>query len=361
MTGSPSLQFWAPPLRLSPDRVIDWARKVESDGWDGIGFSDTQCLAPDPYVSLTAAAIATNHLLLETTVTNTVTRHPAVLANSIASIDALSKGRAVLGVGSGDSALAYIGLSPPSLGRFERSLSAIQRYLRTEQVPPDLLAGWTEKDGAGPVGGPARVESSLRWLAVDHHKVPVDVAASGPRVIALAARHADRVTFGLGADSTRLQWAIDLAMDARTKAGVDSDHWFLGATVIVVPGEDIQKARKLAAGSVAAHARMSVISGKTAAGSSARDQVVYESLRRTYDMGSHGAMQGAHTEGIPDEFIDNFAIVGPVAGCIERFRELIGLGINRFSVRLGSIDMPADERDRIYKAVTNTVIPALRG
>jgi hypothetical protein len=78
-------------------------------------------------------------------------------------------------------------------------------------------------------------------------------------------------------------------------------------------------------------------------------------------MGSHGAMQGAHAVGIPDEFIDNFAIVGPVSGCIERFRELIGLGINRFSVRLGSIDMPADERDRIYKAVTNTVIPALRG
>ena len=46
-------------------------------------------------------------------------------------------------------------------------------------------------------------------------KVPVDVAASGPKVIALGATLGDRVTFAVGADPERIAWALETARAAR--------------------------------------------------------------------------------------------------------------------------------------------------
>jgi 5,10-methylenetetrahydromethanopterin reductase len=66
-----------------------------------------------------------------------VTRHPAVLAGAMATLQVESGGRVVLGSGRGDSALAQAGFAPASLESFRRYLAAVQRYLRREDVPYD--------------------------------------------------------------------------------------------------------------------------------------------------------------------------------------------------------------------------------
>ena len=53
--------------------------------------------------------------------------------------------------------------------------------------------------------------SRLRWLRDGDPKVPIDVAASGPKVIEIAARHADAITFAVGVDPYRLGWAVEHA------------------------------------------------------------------------------------------------------------------------------------------------------
>ena len=65
--------------------------------------------------------------------------------------------------------------------------------------------------------------SRLRWLRDDQPKVPIDVAASGPKVIEIAARHADAITFAVGVDPYRLGWAVEHARAARAAAGLGSD------------------------------------------------------------------------------------------------------------------------------------------
>ena len=52
--------------------------------------------------------------------------------------------------------------------------------------------------------------SRIDWIAAGGPKVPVEVAASGPRVIAWPHCHADRVMFALGADEERIAWGIDV-------------------------------------------------------------------------------------------------------------------------------------------------------
>lgn len=172
-----------------PRSTVKQAKRAEDEGWDGIGLVDSQNLAGDPYIELALAANATEQIRLGTAVTNPLTRHPAAMATAIATVQAESDGRAVLGIGRGDSALAHLGLAPAPVPTFERYLARLQGYLRGDDVPFDV-----ELDGGGEVkaadalhmaSGPQA--SRLRWLRDGFVKVPVDVAATGPKVIAAAA------------------------------------------------------------------------------------------------------------------------------------------------------------------------------
>src|SRR5207248_4499462 len=174
---------------------------AEADGWDGLALTDSQNLAGDVFAALAIAAQATSRLLLATGATNPATRHPAVLASAMATIQVESAGRAWLGIARGDSALAYIGRKPMPLTGFEAALRETHAYLRGEVVNQDGFASrieWLRRAGVPPV--------------------PMSVAATGPRVIEIAARTADAITFSVGADASRLRPAIELARNTREAA-----------------------------------------------------------------------------------------------------------------------------------------------
>ena len=136
----------------------------------------------------------------------------------------------MLGIGRGDSALAYIGAAPASVDVFARYVEAVRRYLHGQTVPFDSLRDWHfERDLSTIQLGSAPVDSQLRWLDPAVPPVPVQVFATGPRVINVGGQIADRVTFGLGADVVRMQWAIELAQDARRDGG-DLPALSLGGT-----------------------------------------------------------------------------------------------------------------------------------
>jgi 5,10-methylenetetrahydromethanopterin reductase len=195
-------EVWATGISL-PGVAVRMAQRAEADGFDGWFVVDSQNLAGDCYVALAHAAAATERIRLGTGVTNPFTRHPAVTASAIASVHAASGGRAVLGIGRGDSALAHLGLAPAPVALFERYLAQVQAYLRGEEVAFDDLGSdaVAEVGSLGLAGGPTA--SRLHWLPPDLPKVPVTVAATGPKVIDAAAQLADRVTFALGAEHGR--------------------------------------------------------------------------------------------------------------------------------------------------------------
>src|ERR1043166_6458601 len=126
-------ELWTMGLSL-PTHAARMARSAEEAGWDGMLVVDSQNLAGDAYVGLTLAAQATTRLRLGTGVTNPFTRPPAVTASAIASVQVASNGRAVLGIGRGDSSLAYLGLAPAPVAVFGAYLERVQRYLRGEAV-----------------------------------------------------------------------------------------------------------------------------------------------------------------------------------------------------------------------------------
>ena len=147
-----AVELWTSGISL-PRYAAKHAVRVEAAGYDGLLLVDSQNLAGDTYVALTACALATSTLKLATGVTNPFTRHPAATAAAIASVDAESGGRTVLGIGRGDSALAHLGRAPASVGYFEKYLRTVVAYLRGEELAFDSLDPFMPSDA--PPGGTA--------------------------------------------------------------------------------------------------------------------------------------------------------------------------------------------------------------
>ena len=191
-----------------------------------------------------------------TGVTNPATRHPAVLATTVATVQEESR----------------------------RSGRARHRAGRHRAVPPRpqpdadrrLLPGGRaaahlpeRRRRSTSDGRPSR----LRWLdRATQPPVPVDIAASGPKVIAFAARTVERVTFAVGADPERVAWALDLARTAMREAGRADDEVSFGAYVNVGCHPDPAVGAELIRGGLAAFAHFSAMPGSTGAGLAEHDR-----------------------------------------------------------------------------------------
>jgi 5,10-methylenetetrahydromethanopterin reductase len=324
---------------------------------------DSQNLSGDPYVALATAATATYRLGLGTGVTNCVTRDASVTACSIASIQRLSGGRAVLGIGRGDSALAHLGRAPARLGPFERYLRHVQTYLRGEAVafddidlPSTLAPPMSDLELAD-----APPASRIDWIASGGAKVPVEVAASGPRVIAIAARHADRIMFALGADEERIAWGIDLARRTRVEYGLDPDGVTFGAYVNCGCHADLTAARNLVRGGLTTFARFSVMHGTVSGPVSGSDRAVLHDLRNAYDMRAHTRGDSPQASTLTEAFIDRFAITGPPDRCIARLQRLAALGLDKIAMT-GSMRGVSEADAVLSKRLLETeVLPMVRG
>ena len=150
-------------------------------------FTDLATVSPSPHRHLdgmavaAAAAVLTDTVPLATSVVDTVRRHPALLAQSSLTISHLSRGRFILGLGSGESEniLPYGFDFDRPVGRFEEALKVIR-----------LL--W---DSDGPVDFGGRFyrlsHARLDTEPYDGRFPPIWIGASGPRMLDIVGRYAD--------------------------------------------------------------------------------------------------------------------------------------------------------------------------
>ncbi len=210
-------------------------RRAEELGWDAAFQNDSALLRRDPYVMLAAAAAATSQIRLGTLVVNPVTRHPAALANSAATVDELAPGRTLLGVGSGgEIGVRSLGLEPRRLRDFEAGVKLMK----------GLLAGESVDVGAA---RPAVMQI--------HRPVPVWVAAGGFRTHAMAGTCADGVFIRIGAAHTPVADALRQVHDGAERAGRDPSSVRVGLIIDTVLNDDATTALAMA------QARASVAGG----------------------------------------------------------------------------------------------------
>lgn len=175
--------------------VLEVTRHAEATGWDGVyvadhfmgdaggGFGAVSAPTLEATAALPALALATQRLRLGTLVLGNTYRHPAVLANWAATVDQLSGGRLLLGVGAGwqenEHAQYGIRLPPPGerLERFEEACHVWNGLLRE---PTTTFAG-THYQLTDAICEPKPVQSRL----------PLLIGGKGDRMMGVVARHAD--------------------------------------------------------------------------------------------------------------------------------------------------------------------------
>lgn len=321
----------APPFQGAALAVED-----EQFGFDIRYFGDNHSLHPDPFVALFDAARATKKIKLATGIVTTVTRHPATLANLAAPLQLVSGGRAILGIGKGDSAVGMIGRGPQKHDEFVENT----RLLRT------FLAGDSVRLG--------QYESSLAWLkGLPYTPVPIEVACAGPRTIAAAAALADRIQLTVGAAPERIRWALDIIERALAEAGRSRRDVKIGALVplVVDPDRNVAAERLRTGAAVIAH--MSALPGIDLSQQPERLRRVTERLREAYSYRHHNMEQVNPMRDLVDaEFADWYGIGGPASYVVERMGALVELGLD--FIFLGTI--PAAERE----VLAGDVMPVIR-
>jgi 5,10-methylenetetrahydromethanopterin reductase len=354
------MELWT-VMPSSPQLVVQRAQQYEAAGLSGMVVWDAQSSDGDCYVSLAAAAMATTSLKLGTGVTNPVTRHPAVTASAISSLQAISNGRAVLGIGRGDASLAHIGRAPASVESLSRYTQLVQRYLRGESVAFEDLSDYaTNAPNLSQLDlGHAPPHSALEWLG-NMPKVPVEVSATGPRMIADAAIHADGVMLSVGSDLARLRWGIDLVRSTRAKAGLDPNGIPVGAWVNVVAHPDVEIARQLASGWTSVFARFAIMHGKPT-GPQTNDSIKsLEHLYNDFDLRDQASPSSAQAQSMTQDFINNYAVVGTADSCVTRLQQIIELGISKV-IAVGFAETGSSNNGSIAtEAFLSQIAPALK-
>lgn len=164
-----------------PSGAVEWldlARRAERIGFDSLYVPDHPGSCASPFVALAAAAAVTTRLRLGSYVSNAGVREPILLASDVATLDVVSDGRAVLGLGAGHTPAewAAVGKVRPGVrGRIDHCIAVAEATAR-------LLAG----DG---MAAPLPVQK----------KVPLLIGGGNSRLLGWAAEHADLIGLsGLG-------------------------------------------------------------------------------------------------------------------------------------------------------------------
>lgn len=202
--------------------LLHRARRAEELGYEGLFLADSHMRSLDAYQSLAVAARETRKILLGTAVTNMVYRDPTLVAGAFATLNEISNGRAIVGLGTGDGPVYSQGKKPTPLAEFEEGLTAIRELLQGRAI-------------AVPTG---KISLSIGKLPV-----PIYVSMEGPRGLQIAGRLADGIIFGSGFDLRVLQWARErIAAGARERGRSLSDIDMMAAGMIFVD-QDGERAR----------------------------------------------------------------------------------------------------------------------
>jgi 5,10-methylenetetrahydromethanopterin reductase len=323
--------------------TVGMARGLEAAGWDGLLLPDTQCLAGDSFIELALCGAATRRLKLGTGVTNPVTRDSSVLASAVATLQEETDGRVSLGIGRGDSSLAYIGREPARLGVFRSFLLELQAYLRGEPVDRDGFA------------------SSVHCVQESSQpKVPVDIAGTGPKIVDMAARHADGITLAVGAYPDRIARKIADVEAALAKHGRSRQDFSISVYLNCVANEDRAAARDLARGTVGVLARFSGMGPAAGADLSEADQATVAKLFAEYDMSQHASCHAPHAKKLSDDFLDRFAVVGPPEEVFKRLDSIAQQEIDRIVLIPGSAGAEAGLAEENVARLSAKVLPKLR-
>jgi alkanesulfonate monooxygenase SsuD/methylene tetrahydromethanopterin reductase-like flavin-dependent oxidoreductase (luciferase family) len=197
------LEFGVTVLPDPPyQRLIELTKLAEAQGFAYGWTYDSHVLWQESMPVMALLADQTSTIKLGHMVTNPAIRDPTVLASAYATLQDITNGRMIMGVGRGDSSVRYVGRKPMKVAAFEEALQMVKPFMNGKEVT------WNDK------------QLQLKWVRPELPEIEMHVAGYGPKALAVAGRQGDGVIIQL-ADPDIIQWIMATARKAAEEAGRD--------------------------------------------------------------------------------------------------------------------------------------------
>jgi probable F420-dependent oxidoreductase len=315
-----------------PRRWVDLTALAEASGFEYAWLFDSHVLWQEVYPIFTLMAAATRKIRIGPCVTNPGTRDPTVTASARATLNDISGGRMVMGIGRGDSARRVLGLKPVTVEEMERDCRLIR----------DLAAGRAVSYQG--------VELQIKWA---HHELPIWVAGYGPKALRAAGRVADGVIIQL-ADPAIIRWCLKFVREGAEEAGRSFDSIQVQAAAPAFISDDLKAAREqvrwfpaLVSNHVVDLLKRYEVKDLPSA------LTDYIKAREHYDYSEHAKRGAAHADFVPDDIVDRFCVIGSVEESRRKIEELKEAGVTQFNLYL-MVENP----ESVIKTYGEEIIPA---
>ncbi len=330
------------------EEILKRAKMAEEVGFDSIWVADhlvgmglRRLDAMEAYTSLAAVAMVTKKVKLGTSVTNIQTRHPAVLAQTIMTLDHISNGRVIAAVGAGE-AMSIVPFGIP----WDKPVSRMKEAIEV------LLSLWTED----PVNYDGKFfklrDAFIRPKPIQKPHPPLWIAANSPRTLRLTAKYGDG-WLPLGRSPEDYRKKLEELKDLRRKYG-RSGEFESGVLLYGVVAESDEDARKIIDLPARAFSVFAVEElrrrGIEVPEDLSLEKFVYtpENVKRVIDFASK----------ISFDDVEDFYVWGSPETCIDKLEKWIKAGAEHIVL----VALVSEKhRDMQYRLYGEKIIPYFKG
>lgn len=289
-------------------KLINLGKEIEKNNFEQIWVSD-HFNNRNTYCILSYLALNTDEIKMGPGVTNPYVTHPAESASAIQTINEMSEGRAIFGIGAGDKfTLNHIGLNWDNpLQRTRESIEIIRSLLEGKRLDFD--------------GEFFELNSAKLDFGKDYQEIPIYLGAQGPQMLELAGEIAEGVLIN-ASNPKEINLALKKVENSRSSKSTTK----MAHTLFSI-GKDRKKARKKAREVIAFIIDSfpdPVLSRNNI--SKSRVENISEELKNGH--------QKQATELVTENMVDSFSIAGNINDCINKLRSIKETGID--GVVLGS-------------------------
>jgi 5,10-methylenetetrahydromethanopterin reductase len=324
--GIADVGVWLQPT-ISVREVADLAQQCDDYGFGFLGMTDGQMIWRDVYVALTLAASRTKRIRLAPWVTNIITRHPTVTANAISTLNELSGGRAMLGIGIGDDSVRTIGHRTSTLDELAQAVTLIY----------DLASG---KEVKRPEG---------TWtLASAQGGITIYWAAANPRSLKYGGQYTDGVIASAWLVPDLLERIRNYILEGARLGAKDETKTATIFNTAVSISENREEALRMAKPYVA---RALCYSSSTWLPDWSEDDM--KSFRAKYDYYHHFRPDNELAALVPDSMVPLKAVAGTPSECVDLLRMVVNAGFTKMSL------IPMGDVQSVIRLLATKVLPKL--
>jgi 5,10-methylenetetrahydromethanopterin reductase len=315
-----------------PD-CVEVAVAAEAAGFTEVWLPDHYFLR-DAYAAQALIAERTSRIRLGTAVVSPLLRHPVLLASSVATINELSKGRAIMGVGVGGFEFAT------------QLMMSVDRPLRIAREAVNIIRELPK--GETNIRGDvfSAVGAKLVW---EGSSFPVYMAARGEKMLELAGEIADGViTHGL--NQSYIDFCLDRIRKGAERAGRDPKDCELVLMFEVEMRDDVRAAVDHL------KPRCTIMAG----GEYSEDLIPVFGLEKEEVLPLRAAVRARDPDAgrlATDEMVNAFAVAGPAERLAQRLQEMADAGVGRVILVFRG-DNPEDtavKMEQVGKAISGVI------